>query len=76
MLDSRDMRAKRQTKPTVRAPDELIQLAIRLERSVVERLDLLAAKLSQPGLSVTRTDALRVALHKGLDAFAKDERLP
>ena len=73
MLVLRNMSAKRSPKSVSRAPEELIQVAIRLERSVVERLDLLAAKLSQPGLSITRTDALRVALHKGLEAFAKEQ---
>jgi hypothetical protein len=49
-----------------------VQIAIRLDHTVVEQLDELAVKLSRPGLAVTRTDALRVALLAGLEVVAKE----
>lgn len=57
-------------KPT--AEEELQQVAVRLPHPTVERLDRYAEKMSQPGLSVSRSEALRVALHRGLDALEAD----
>lgn len=47
------------------------QVVIRLEREIVDRLEGLAAQLAKPGLKITRTDAMRVALIAGLDALAR-----
>jgi 5-methylcytosine-specific restriction enzyme subunit McrC len=46
------------------------QVVIRLEREIVDRLEALAAQLAKPGLKITRTDAVRVALIAGLDALS------
>jgi predicted transcriptional regulator len=48
------------------------QIAIRLDPDVISRLDAIATKLSRPGLSITRTDAIRVALLNGLHAIEKE----
>jgi hypothetical protein len=66
------MKTKR-VKPTpTAAPQGAVQIAIRLDHAVVGQLDELAVKLSRPGLSVTRTDALRVALLAGLETVMKE----
>jgi predicted transcriptional regulator len=41
-------------------------LALRLDDDTLARIDALAVKLSRPGLSLTRTAALRLALAEGL----------
>jgi hypothetical protein len=49
-----------------------VQTAIRLDPEVIGRLDAVAAKLSRPGLSVTRSDAMRICLLTGLTAIEKE----
>ena len=49
-----------------------VQTAIRLDPEVIGRLDAVAAKLSRPGLEVTRSDAMRIALLTGLQAIEKE----
>jgi predicted DNA-binding protein len=39
---------------------------VRLPHELIERLDVLAVRLSLPGLIVTRADALRAAVTAGL----------
>jgi len=46
--------------------DEQIQTAIRVPKSWLKRLDVVAADLSQPGMRVTRAEVLRLAAHRGL----------
>lgn len=53
---------------------ETTQVAIRLDADTLARLDALAARLSRPGLALTRTDAIRIALATGLDAAERDKR--
>jgi hypothetical protein len=50
-----------------------VQTAIRLDQDVLDRLDAVAAKLSRPGLSVTRSDAMRICLLTGLQAIEKEK---
>ena len=59
---------------TVSTKETWTQIAIRLPDTFLERLDKLAEKLSQPGLSVTRVEALRVAAHKGLEQFESEKK--
>jgi len=47
------------------------QIAVRLTPPVLKALDELRAKLSQPGLEITRADAVRVALEKGLEVLRR-----
>jgi len=46
-----------------------VQTAVRIPESWLERLDGLADRLSQPGMRVTRAEALRLAAHRGLVAY-------
>lgn len=48
---------------------------VRLEPEVVARIDRLATRLSRraSGLPVVRSEALRLALARGLDAIEKEE---
>ncbi len=48
------------------------QIAVRLDADVIGRLDAIASKLTRPGLAVTRTDAIRIALLTGLQAIEKE----
>lgn len=48
------------------------QIAVRLDAGVIGRLDAIAAKLTRPGLAVTRTDAIRIALLSGLQTIEKE----
>jgi predicted DNA-binding protein len=56
-----------------------IQTAIRLPESLIDRADKLAEQLSQsqPGMTFTRADAIRIGLHRGfteLEAESKKKR--
>lgn len=48
-------------------------LAIRLDKATQERLDAQAKRMSdaQPGVTYTRSDVVRVLLHRGLEAEEK-----
>jgi len=49
------------------------QVAVRLNADVIGRLDAIAAKLTRPGLAVTRTDAIRIALLCGLHTIEREK---
>jgi len=49
------------------------QVAIRVPREWLDRASHLVPGLSRPGIEVTRSDVLRAALAKGLDALEADE---
>lgn len=53
---------------TTKRPDSNL-LAIRVRPDMLAALDALARKESKPGLDVTRTDAMRMALVTGLTAL-------
>jgi predicted transcriptional regulator len=57
---------------TANDKEPTVQTAVRLDAEVVARLDAIAAKMSRPGLEVTRTDALRIALMTGLEKIEKE----
>jgi hypothetical protein len=61
---------KNKTKSVDKVPTQ--QVAVRLDAEVLRRLDAIAAKLSRPGLVLTRTDAIRIALLTGLQAIEKE----
>jgi predicted transcriptional regulator len=50
-----------------------VQTAVRLDSEVIVHLDAIATKLSRPGLEVTRTDALRIALMTGIQVIEKEK---
>jgi predicted transcriptional regulator len=45
--------------------DPQTQTAIRLPDSLLARLDKLAERMSEPGMRVTRTEVLRLAVFRG-----------
>jgi len=49
------------------------QVAVRLDGDVISRLDAIAGKLTRPGLAVTRTDAIRIALMTGLESMEREK---
>lgn len=49
-----------------------LQTALRLSADVVERIDALAQRSSQPGLTVSRSEAVRLAILVGLDVLEKE----
>lgn len=50
------------------------QIAIRLPNDWIDRADALVPLVSRPGITVTRSDVLRAALAKGLDALEAETR--
>jgi len=51
-----------------------IQTAVRITAPTVKRLDDLAKSMSRPGLTVSRSEAVRVALLQGLDSLEASRR--
>jgi len=49
------------------------QVAVRLDADVINHLDAIAAKLTRPGLAVTRTDAIRIALMTGMESMEREK---
>jgi hypothetical protein len=49
------------------------QIPVRVDPEVIARLDAVAAKLSRPGLELSRTDAVRIALLEGLARIEQAE---
>ncbi len=49
-----------------------IQMSVRVPESWNERLDKLADKMSQPGITLTRTEVLRLALHHGIEKLESE----
>ena len=49
-----------------------LQTAVRLENEVIARLDALVEKMSRPGLRLSRTDIIRMALAEGLTILEKE----
>jgi hypothetical protein len=51
------------------------QVYVRLDDALLARIDQFVERMAaqQPGLKPNRSDAIRVLVHKGLDAFALDE---
>jgi len=58
---------KRSTKVSLRREaQDSVQVALRLPAEWVARLDALARALSVPGLAVSSSDAMRVAMARGM----------
>jgi hypothetical protein len=51
------------------------QVALRVDDGYLEDADALAEKMSRPGLNVTRTDVLRMAIIAGLKEIRRDQRV-
>ena len=52
--------------------ESTIQTAVRVPESLLEELDRLADNLSQPGMKVTRTEVLRLALYRGVEQLKRE----
>jgi predicted transcriptional regulator len=53
-----------------RPPSEnTFQITFKVPDEWIEKADALATAMSRPGLTITRTDALRQALARGLEAL-------
>lgn len=50
-----------------------LQTAVRLENDVIARVDALVEKMSRPGLRLSRTDIIRMALAEGLPILEKEK---
>ncbi len=50
-----------------------LQVTVRLEHDVADRLDVLAQKLSRPGLELSRSDAIKIAILAGLPGLEEAE---
>ena len=48
--------------------------AFRLGESILARIDKLAASKSTPGMQYTRTDMLRMIVHRGVEAFESERK--
>jgi|HubBroStandDraft_1064217.scaffolds.fasta_scaffold428071_1 hypothetical protein len=57
------------TRDVPRPKTDTLQLAVRIPRAWLSRLDALIPKIAQAGVQTTRTDAIRAALAKGIDAL-------
>jgi len=51
---------------------DTVQISLRIPSEWVELADAEAVHLSRPGFEANRTDALRAAIARGLEAFAED----
>lgn len=59
--------------PTAPAQNKgTVQLAFRIPEEWLYQADRVAEFLVRPGLEITRTDAMRIALARGLEAFLKE----
>jgi predicted transcriptional regulator len=54
--------------------EQHVQVAIRVPESVLERVDRIADKMSQPGMRVTRTDVLRLATYRGVEQLEAEQK--
>lgn len=54
---------------------KLAPTAIRLNANQLSEAATLAKKMSRPGLTVTRTDVLRLAIVAGLKEIRRDQRV-
>lgn len=54
--------------------EEQIQTALRFPASFFDRLDKAAKLMSEPGMSVTRTEVLRLAAFRGLKEIEAEQK--
>jgi|HubBroStandDraft_1064217.scaffolds.fasta_scaffold03693_4 predicted DNA-binding protein len=55
--------------PREKSSEEQQQISVMLPVNWVERLDVMAEKLSEPGATSTRADVLRMAIRRGLEVL-------
>ena len=60
--------------PMPRPPSEnTFQVTFKIPETWIAQADRVAASMSHPGVTLTRTDALRAALARGLDALEAEQ---
>lgn len=59
----------------MRERERTVQTAVRVPESWIPRLDVLAGKLSQPGISVSQAAVIRAALARGISALEGENGL-
>ncbi len=62
------------TMPRPKDPNKDGQVTIALSAEWLEEAEQIALAKSEPGLSVTRADVLRMAIRRGLDVLASDAK--
>jgi hypothetical protein len=56
--------------------EQQIQTAIRLPKSLIARIDKIAGRMSQPGVSpITRSEAMRLCIAQGADKLEQGVKL-
>ena len=55
--------------------DAMKYLTIAYDNELIKRLEVVATKLSQPGIRVTRSDAFRVAATRGIVELEKELKI-
>jgi hypothetical protein len=53
-------------------PTDTIQVTVRIKPEWIAAADVIAAKLSRPGLEVTRADAYRIAMARGFEELQRE----
>jgi hypothetical protein len=56
----------------VSSHEPTVQVGVRVPKSLSDRLDALAERLSRPWHDASRSEALRLALERGLDAVESE----
>ena len=59
-----------------RPPSDTVQVAIRIPREWLAKADELAKRISRPGVTMSRTDALRAAIAAGFAALEGEGESP
>ncbi len=57
-----------------RPPSDSVQIALRVPPDWLNKADAVAAKISLPGMTATRTDALRAAMALGLETLLQRKK--
>jgi hypothetical protein len=73
-LDADRKKGRKRPRYPATPGDGQLQTAVRLSSEIVQRIDVLADRISQPGLTVSRSEALRYAILRGLEALEKGHR--
>lgn len=54
--------------------EELIQTALRVPESLLERIDKIAESMSRDGIRITRADVLRSAVFRGIEQLETEKK--
>jgi len=60
--------------PMAKKSKPATQVTVRIDNDWLERLDALSTALSRPGLELTRVDAIRMAIARGLQEMEREQR--